>query len=493
MESAIKRISAALPLLIIMVFFVLFASVPLWDPDFFWHLKTGEWISQHKEIPQEDPFSYTTPSGETLRKKFILGQYWLSQLVFFFIWKQAGIAGIIIFRALLLSSMLLLAYLFMKKKVDPIFLSLFILFSGSIFINFTGERPQLFSFLGTALLVFIIERYKETRGNILYVLPAVILIWANLHGGVILGDALILIYIIAEGIKLLFKLDPLKKSEYLKFLLVCTAAVILSAVNPNTYQLFTAFYQFSGKSISQQMSSEFLSPLTIAFQYNKIYRGYFFMVVLIIILTAPLIFVRGRKVNIGLLSVIIFLTAISLVSARYMVFPAIVLPLLSADAYNIFRDKFQRIRLGAAIGIIIFMCYFSWGKDIFSFRVFESYPDKAVEFIKKTRPGGNLFNYFDWGGYLMVMLPEYKVFIDSRGLDDGVRIKYTLLLAGSTMRYANKYEWEHIMDNYDIKVVVLPWYNFTGNKIRLIEILMRDPGWEMSYSDEKSVVFLRIR
>lgn len=494
MNTLVKRLSAALPLCIILLFFLLFTSIPLWDSDFFWHLKTGEYIAQHKEIPEEDPFSYTTPDGETLRKNFILGQYWLSQLIFYFIWKQAGIGGIIIFRALLLSSILLIMYLLMRRKVDPLLLSVFIFLSGSVFIYFTGERPQLFSFLGAALLIFIVERYKETKGKILYALPVVTLIWANLHGGVILGDALLLIYILSEGVKLLFKLNPLEKKEYLRLLFFCAVSVAISTANPNTYHLFTAFYKFSEKSITLQMSSEFLSPLTIALQYKKIYWEYFLIIVLIIFIIPLTMFTRGRKVDLSAVAVITFLSVISLVSARYMIFPCIVFPLLAADVNHLIQNRFHRIKVLAGIGILIFMCYTLWGKGVFSFRIHETYPDRAVEFIKKTMPAGNLFNYFDWGGYLMVMLPEYKVFIDGRGLDEGVRIKYTLLLTGSTMRYADKYEWEHIAGNYNINIVLLPWYHLTiGGKLRLVEILLNNPGWKLSYSDEKSVVFLRIR
>lgn len=488
MEFSVKRFSAALPLLTILLFFILFTSIPLWDPDFFWHLKTGEWIAQHTEIPQEDFFSYTTPAGETLRKKFILGQYWLSQLIFYFVWMKTGTGGIIMLRALLLSSTLFIIYSLMKKKVEPLLLSLFIFISGNVLMYFTGERPQLFSFIGTAMLVFVIERYRETRSRIIYVLPAVTLTWANLHGSVILGDILLLIYILSEGVKLLFGLNQLEKKEYLRFLFFCAIAIIVSAANPNTYNLFTASYQFS-KSISQQMSIEFFSPITIAFRYKVIFWADW----VILFLTPLLLAARGKKADISHLAIIIFLYVISLLSARYMVFLAAVFPLLAADVIHLVQDKFYRIRVLLGIGILIFMFYSLWGKSLFSSQTYAYYPDKAVEFIKKTMPQGNLFNYFDWGGYLIATLPEYKVFIDGRGIDEGVQVKYNLILNGSTMKYNKKYEWESMLDNYGVNIVLLPLYDSnTGERFRLIDILMNDTEWRLSYSDEKSVVFLRV-
>ncbi len=41
-------------------------------------------------------------------------------------------------------------------------------------------------------------------------------------------------------------------------------------------------------------------------------------------------------------------------------------------------------------------------------------PTGAVQFLKENHPGGNLFNSYNQGGYLIWALPEYPVFIDPR-------------------------------------------------------------------------------
>src|SRR5262245_46053947 len=41
------------------LFFWLLFTVGLNDPDYFWHLKTGEYIVAHMSVPSGDPFSYT--------------------------------------------------------------------------------------------------------------------------------------------------------------------------------------------------------------------------------------------------------------------------------------------------------------------------------------------------------------------------------------------------------------------------------------------------
>ncbi len=42
------------------------------------------------------------------------------------------------------------------------------------------------------------------------------------------------------------------------------------------------------------------------------------------------------------------------------------------------------------------------------------FPYYQVRKIKKERPKGNIFNEYNWGGYLIWKLPEYKTFIDGR-------------------------------------------------------------------------------
>ena len=84
-----KAAEIVLLLLILMTCF-LYLLRPISDADFFWHLKTGEWIWSHRELPGDDPFSYTSAATENMRKHFILTSYWLSQLTYYLFYRIAG-------------------------------------------------------------------------------------------------------------------------------------------------------------------------------------------------------------------------------------------------------------------------------------------------------------------------------------------------------------------------------------------------------------------
>ena len=51
--------------------------------------------------------------------------------------------------------------------------------------------------------------------------------------------------------------------------------------------------------------------------------------------------------------------------------------------------------------------------------VARSYPDGAAAFIEQHSPAGPIYNYFDWGGYLMWRLPQFSVSMDGRVLVHG--------------------------------------------------------------------------
>ena len=213
--------------------FALF-SLEIKDPDFWWHLKTGEYIVQTGSIPVTDPFAYTsTPkdplSPESVRMPFILAQYWLAQVLFYEIYTAFGFQGIIFLRALILTLVVVLLYRGIRREGLGFYLSLAMTIPVVLILyTFTGERPQLFSFLFSFLIVFLLEGYRKNslqsrrlstqrsaRGGkpaatqnyppsaVYSLLPTVFImfLWSNLHGGYIVGIGVLVCYLASEWVK----------------------------------------------------------------------------------------------------------------------------------------------------------------------------------------------------------------------------------------------------------------------------------------------------
>jgi hypothetical protein len=72
-----------------------FAARPLSDGDFWWHLKTGEYILNTRSIPKTDFFSFTNYGRAWVAHE------WLSEAIFYVIYSRLGFNVLIVVFALL--------------------------------------------------------------------------------------------------------------------------------------------------------------------------------------------------------------------------------------------------------------------------------------------------------------------------------------------------------------------------------------------------------
>ncbi|TAN40610.1 MAG: hypothetical protein EPN25_07060, partial [Nitrospirae bacterium] len=93
-------------ILIILLVSGLYLLRPVMDYDFFWHLRTGQWIWENQQLLNRDIFSYTTPALTTLWEQIILTSYWLSQVLYHLCWSSGGAFGIIILRICLVAGLI---------------------------------------------------------------------------------------------------------------------------------------------------------------------------------------------------------------------------------------------------------------------------------------------------------------------------------------------------------------------------------------------------
>lgn len=460
------------------VFFLIFTK-PISDGDFFWHIRTGEWIWQHKSLPQEDPFSYTTAlddgdRGRTERVSFILKGYWLSQIILFGIWKLLGPAGIIFFRALIYT--LIVAFVFFwtrRVNSNPAVAVVAALLLASLLSEFPGERPQLFTFLLTPLALYLLERIRKqtSPGKDSFVLPVVMFLWSNLHGGYILGIAMILIYAIgALGTALKQKQQPSPL-----FLSVCIISILATILNPNTYYVFLMLAETSSSYLAG--IQENMPPLAAAIRLHDYYPAYY----LFLLGAAFVLITRYKTMDLTHILLIIFLGGLSLTGLRYMPFLLMTAPFVAAPV-TLKRFSYQLA--------ILFLLILAWigaldKKEILKISVSDQFPEQAVSFMKENRLQGKIFNYYAWGGYLIQHLPENPVFIDGRGLSGQV---YDL--------YANTVRQQlgpgDALEAYGITLILMPAISqISGDLYPLTIRLYLDRAWSLVYYDKVSLVFAK--
>lgn len=485
------------------------------DPDVWWHLKTGEYIFQNKAIPENDPFTFTTPQPPSDRGKFILTSYWLGQLALYLVYSFNGFKGVILLQAIIFTAIFIILYRRMRSEGVGFYLTFGLLFLGMIMSwEFQGGRPQLFSFLFTVILIYLLERFRShsTRYT-LYTIPLLMLLWANTHGGFILGDVIIFIYIISETSKYILKSSLLhntryitsrnviKKDHLIRLVIVGAIAILFSFLNPNTYKIIYEVYTVHTSILVEQVS-EHLSPIQ-KFLYKKELRPLYWATILSGIL---LILANIKRIDLTDLALMIFGIAISLSAVRYIIFYFLIsIPLWGRYSHVLLEDLKNKafvIRLTRGFdylqryfivdGIIfIFLLFFTWNhfeeKRVFRFEMRDLlYPVRAASFIKEYKPTGNMYNEYNWGGYLIWRLyPDYKVFIDSRTLDEKVNEEATTIVNGAD-------GWKEPLYRYKINFIIHDACNiFYGDIWPFILKLMNDREWELVYMDGRALIFVR--
>ncbi len=152
------------------------------DPDLYGYLAYGRLFVEQGRIAVEDPFAYTS-TGSTW-----VAFEWLAQLTLWIAYDTAGPLGLIGLKCLLGGIAVYFVYdavRFVSGR-DFHWLPVFCFVTAN-FSRYFVFRPQLFTFAFFALFVAVLLRHLMRRRTPLWVLPIVMLVWANSHGGFLAG------------------------------------------------------------------------------------------------------------------------------------------------------------------------------------------------------------------------------------------------------------------------------------------------------------------
>ena len=530
-NSRLKKLVALFFFIAVTIYFM----IPIMDPDFPWHIKTGEYIYQHREIPKTDPFSIA--STGSLSEKFLLSQYWLAQVIFYIIFSTIGPLGIIMLRSLIFAG--IIGILWFSMKEAPLLLKACVLyFTATLFLVYLGDRPQLFTFLLAAIVVVILENYRKTTSlKWLALLPAVMLFWANAHGGFILGNVLIIIVCLFEAAKYFFikkPAQPLTETKLLWLLVIGLASIMVSYVNPNSSYAF--IFAFEGATSPYiRAIKEYQTPLMetwgpFASRANFIYWG-------IMGYSLVLLALNLRRLDITHLGLVCFTLYISLDAVRFVPF-FVMTALIVSGQYRFgikIPDKFALLKkFQTPVNILLLITVIFWAGHLayshpgkrFLTRILESrlYPEQAVLFLEQNVPSAKMFNSHSTGSYLLLRLyPKFKVFIDTRAYNT------QMALEANDITYAKRWDgdqnslwdalnellpkdygqievnagarpadmpkeakWLRLLREYNIDIIVHEASNFyTGDLYPFCLWLIKNEEWKLVYYDGKVMIFVR--
>jgi hypothetical protein len=464
------------------------------DNDFFWHLKTGQWIWEHRSLPDRDPFAYTSSSPGSGRVHFILNSYWLSQVLFYLFFLAGGFPGIVILRFLIAG---LLGFLMLKlRKGDKLlYISLFVMSFALILKSYPFERPQLFSFIFFGALLLLLDRFRENprEGPALFLMPLLMLLWANMHGGYALGIFVILLHIVVEGLKHAHpSLRPLSGKAYGMLVAAGVTSILISFVNPGTYHVFADGVLFQPETAIFD-NVEFQPTYRIFTTYGD--PGilvYWF----ILACAVCAVLIDRKKNDVTQVVLIACVGYFSFTAVRYLaLFLIAALPVIGASFSGVKGLKSLRVFLfSAALGVGLSFTaptitlqppgFGGWVDD-------RKVPVGAADFIVQNDLQGNMYNFFNWGGYLIWRLaPERKVFIDGRTLDSMLYEQATFIDKAAVDPQSGMPVWKYFLDERRVNYLVISC-SVGSRTFPLCEALLRDNEWALVFSDQTAAVFVR--
>jgi hypothetical protein len=463
-----------------------FAQYVIPNADIGYVLKTGEYVLEHRSIPQTDIYSFSAPGSSWI------AHYWLAGVVFYVVFKVLGPLGLIFAVAVIAA----LAYLFAIKKLalasaestPPLLIVLFPV--SFLTLPMWNIRAQIFSSLFLAILLYLLEKWRigKSRSS-LYLIPLLILLWANMHAGVALGLAMLGLWSATAFVDEGFKLGRIRAQ-----LIVLLSAVAAALVNPYGYKII--LYQ-SNVDLNQEDFKSILSLLDRPADRNM------FMVMLVVgCFLAVRKFANFRRGEKNLFELGLILTAIGLplFSARHAVlFPLIVLPAFAKELES-FLERFSFYNKGRPslyvsaallpIVLIAFRLPTVLSQPDPMHRVFP-YALDAARFIQKENIPGPMFNLIENGGDLIWGLwPGGKVYIDGRNevYHDNVYDEYYEILY-------RRDRWRYLVERkYEFNVFVFYYRGpqfLEGAISYLIDDLEANSEFRLIYWDEASLILVR--
>lgn len=500
--------------------------------DTWWHLAAGRLILEKGQILKTDPFSYTRAGAAW--------EYpgWLAEIGMFWIYHLFGPGGLNVLTASIVTLVFGLVWISLQGNVY--FRSFLLILAAAASGVYWAARPYMITFLFSALFLTVLEREwcwwrstprdgesPEATGKIpkVWLLPPLMILWVNSHGGFAVGFILYGIYflgilsktgLIRDYWELLrsselgwkqkggflwgnrhlsskhFDLPRNLRVRWRNFLIagiLITLAVSINPFGPKMllYPLKTVRIEALGRFIEEWQPPNFHERRILPF-------------LMLMVMTFGFVGASRKPISVKNFFLAAGFGVLALTAARNIALFALVSPVVISDSgVNVFKSlredagwlqdtngdpsrfkeviNFLLLALGAAAVIYKAALIYPQSRNEEYFR--SVFPVEAVDYLEQEQPQGRLFNSYNWGGYLIWELPEKPVFVDGRTDLYGDKIvgQWVEVVRGGE-------NWQEIIREWDVDIILL-------EPDRPVVRLLAESGWEVEYQGDQAVIFTK--
>jgi hypothetical protein len=307
------------------------------------------------------------------------------------------------------------------------------------------------------------------------------LVWANCHGGVVLGWVAMAAYS-AELLYLRLRGGP--KAGDVRLWAVCGISILLSGLNPNGFQAIAVLMHYR---------ESFLTSRLFEWAPPKLWPPTVFSALLAA--AALVLLFRARKVRISDWLLFLPFAAAALNATRNEFLIGLLAPILLA-VYLPGPGRLSRyaprmlpaastLALAAALVAAIIT-----GQGLQFRSAAWGVPSGPADFLLANHITQPMLNTYEDGGYLIWKLwPNQKVFIDGRALSERVFNDSQRMFLGAGDEGGESAG--QLLDKYGIEAVSMSPFEYTSGVLYMLAPELDGMDWKLVYAAADGMVFLR--
>src|SRR5512140_3132932 len=507
----------------------------IFTSDFGTHIALGKHIVQKFDIPTREHWNYPSLGMENGS-----GGEWGFEAVLYLVYASTGEYGVSFLVWAVVFGIFLFLYRAMVLRGAHPLLAVLAIFAFSGFLRIRIQpRPEIFTYLFTAMTIFLLsEYYFGRRRKLVYLFPPMILVWANSHPTYLMAFALCGAFFADALVRAAWRKEfqwARLRAWVIPPLVTGVAGLVLCGLNPHGYGWLLAPLHMISRGGGGDAANNILMSISELTPVKGTGFYLYYKAAVVFAAVSLCLGLAGRRVY--LLDLFLFAIAFKGAwdSARAVSMMGLFLSpgaslhltgFLSAAAgwfstkvkrkteppeekrkqkgkkkpqplvVSVLPDPRPRFAAGhAAIAGVVVLALVAFGGTTlaFSFSQLEygvgitehKFSFKAAEFLRKNPIPGRMFNFFDIGGFLDWQLyPGALTFIDGRTYNQQVFMEHQSVTGGMP-------GWERVLDKYGITYIVLKTMDSSGMILPIVPLLANDPNWPLVFSDGLFVIFVR--
>jgi len=450
-------------------FATIIAHPLLSDPDVGWHLKAGEYILSHHEIPFYDPWSFTSQ-----QRWYNIS--WLWDVICDLLYKKFDLNGLAIINHLLYAGTLAFAYSALlaplKARQEAKLFALIV--AGYCFWEAMYLRPHILTFFLTILCLYCVKNSAQDKGiKLIWQFPLMILFWVNMHGGFIIGFTIVGAFALQELVN--------KNYYYSRNLVIAgMTGAIVTLFNPIGIYIFPGILRTLHSIITSSIAE--WQPFTFGSTY-----GYTLFVMILITITN----IKNTHISKAEKLLFYFWLFSGLISTRSMIIAVIVgMPMMTQWISDLMAGYKPMTRMPTIYRVLlVILCIVSlteyriYVQNILRITPSDSVPQEEILFIKENYRGLNFYNDYNSGGYLVFYAGDaIKLFIDGRA---GTAYPEEVLRHVIDFNNANP-DWTKAFELYKIDGVLLP-----KRTLARFDVALYFKDWKVAHVGKSYSVLVR--